>query len=272
MTIKDLQRIVLTSPESKAEDSPAMKELLKRTRDKRFWWIGYEKDHTRRYKETKGNCCFNHIIVRPRKNGEEKPFFDYQYSIYKALFNPSFINFRSASPEEAEKYRKLMIEAELKSQTMTGNIRQTHLDVLAQKGNELIYPFKVKHVAILKASKTGITEFCLRIIAWLCIRNDELRGSQMIIFTGPRLELAVSLINRIKDLFKVHGMTFTEKETVLNLNGVRIEAFRSHHADSARGLPNVSLIFADECSFFPDREKDNVMILCFEMYLSLTHT
>ena len=42
--------------------------------------------------------AFNHIIGLPKKNGEEKEFYDYQYSIYKALFIPSFVNFRPASP------------------------------------------------------------------------------------------------------------------------------------------------------------------------------
>jgi hypothetical protein len=60
-------------------------------------------------------------------------------------------------------------------------------------------------------------------------------------------------------LFKPLGITFTDKETVLNLNGVRIEAFPSHHATTARGLPNVSLIFVDEASFIPDREATEIM-------------
>jgi hypothetical protein len=92
-----------------------------------------------------GNCCFSHIIGLPLKNGQPQPFWDYQYSIYKALFTPAFINFRPANPEEEEKYRKLLIDAELKSQTKSENIKQTHQDILNQKGNELIYPFKVKH-------------------------------------------------------------------------------------------------------------------------------
>lgn len=99
----------------------------------------------------------------------------------------------------------------------------------------------------------------------------------MIIFTGPRLELAVSLINRIKDLFKP-DITFQEKETVVTLNGVRIEAFPSHHSDSARGLPNISFIYVDEASFIPDREKDNVLDICLrnipksDPYICITST
>jgi hypothetical protein len=57
--------------------------------------------------------------------------------IYKALFIPSFVNFRPASPEEYEKYRKLMIDAELKSKAKSENIKQTHQDILNQKSKEI---------------------------------------------------------------------------------------------------------------------------------------
>ena len=126
--------------------------------------------------------------------------------------------------------------------------------------NRLIYPKRVKHLAILKASALGITELILRFVAWICLKDDSLKGSQIIIIVGPRLELAVSLINRLKDLFKGgYDITFPDKETVINLNGTRIECFPSHHVDSARGLPNISLIYVDESSFIPDREINNCM-------------
>jgi hypothetical protein len=213
--IKDLKRIVLDSPETKAEDSPAMKELLKRTRDKRFWWIGNAGEHSRRFKQSNGNCCFNHIIGLPTKNREEKGFFDYQYSIYKALFLPSFVNFRPASPEEYEKYRKLMIDAELKSQSKKGNIKQTHQDILNLKGKELIYPFKVKHLWIKKATGLGITELLIRIMVWLAVKNDDYKNSQMVVVTGPNQDLAIKIIKRMKGLFEPHGITFDSKEIVL---------------------------------------------------------
>jgi hypothetical protein len=48
------------------------------------------------------------------------------------------------------------------------------------------------------------------------------------------------------------GLTvFDTKETVIELNGVKIEAFPSHHLDAMRGLPNVSFILLDEADFFP---------------------
>jgi hypothetical protein len=258
VTIRDLQRIVLTSDQSTAEDSPAMKELLKRTRDKRFWWIGNASEHTRRYKLSNGNCCFNHIIGLPKKNGQEKGFFDYQYSIYKALFISSFVNFRSPTPEEETKYKKLLMEAELKSQTKSENIKQTHLNVLAQKGNELIYPFKVKHVWIKKATGLGITELLIRIMCWLCLRNDDYKNSRMVVVTGPNQDLAIKIIKRMKSLFEPHGITFDSKETVLNLNGCSIEAYPSNHIDAFRSLTNPKFILLDECDFIPKHQQEDV--------------
>lgn len=46
-------------------------------------------------------------------------------------------------------------------------------------------------------------------------------------------------------------LEFDTRETVLELNGVHIEAYPSHHLDSMRGLPNVSFILLDEADFFP---------------------
>jgi hypothetical protein len=38
--------------------------------------------------KTNGNCCFNHIIELPKKQGEEKPIFDYEkLPSYDSLFS-----------------------------------------------------------------------------------------------------------------------------------------------------------------------------------------
>ena len=106
-----------------------------------------------------------------------------------------------------------------------------------------------KHVWIKKATGLGITEFMLRYIAWLCLRDDKLKGSHICLVTGPRIDLAITLIDRIKGLFPT--VRFDTKETVVPLNGVKIEAFLSHHLDAMRGLTNVSFILLDEADFFP---------------------
>lgn len=58
-----------------------------------------------------------------------------------------------------------------------------------------------KHVWIKKATGLGITEFMLRYMAWLCLRDKTLEGSQMSIVTGPRIDLAIGLIDRLKRFF-----------------------------------------------------------------------
>ena len=108
-----------------------------------------------------------------------------------------------------------------------------------------------KHLWVLKSTGLGITEFFLRVIAWLCTKDDSLKGSQVCIVTGPRVELSIALIDRLKALFYSLGVVFANKETVLDLNGVRIEVYPSHHLDSMRGLANVSFILLDEADFFP---------------------
>ena len=59
-----------------------------------------------------------------------------------------------------------------------------------------------KHVWIKKATGLVITEFMLRYMSWLCLRNDKLQNPQMCIVTGPHIELAITLINRMKGLFE----------------------------------------------------------------------
>jgi hypothetical protein len=109
-----------------------------------------------------------------------------------------------------------------------------------------------KYLWIKKATGLGISEFMLRFMAWLCLKENTLSGSQMCIVTGPRIDLAIALIDRMKKLFTGKYLsTFDTKETVIELNNVKIEAFPSHHLDAMRGLPNVSFILLDEADFFP---------------------
>lgn len=91
---------------------------------------------------------------------------------------------------------------------------------------------QLKHVWIKKATGLGITEFMLRYMAWLCLRNNDLNSTQMCIVTGPRIDLAITLIDRIKKLFTNSQVSFDSKETVVELNGVHIEAYSSLGCDA----------------------------------------
>ena len=114
-----------------------------------------------------------------------------------------------------------------------------------------------KHIWIKKATGLGVTEFMLRYMAWLCLNDAHLVGKQMCIVTGPRIELAITLINRMKRLFERFKLSFDTKETVIELNGVHIEAYPSHHLDSMRGLTNVSFIYIDKADFFPPGQQQD---------------
>jgi hypothetical protein len=111
------------------------------------------------------------------------------------------------------------------------------------------------HIWIKKATGLGITEFMLRYMAWLCMKDDKLNGSQMCIVTGPRIDLSIALVDRIKNLF--WDITFETKDSIVELNGVKVEAFPSHHLDAMRGIPNVSFILLDEGDFFPPGEQQD---------------
>jgi hypothetical protein len=57
--------------------------------------------------------------------------------------------------------------------------------------------FKHKHLWVKKSAGLGVTEFFLRLMAWLCLRNDDYKNSQMYIVTGPNIDIAIKLIKRM---------------------------------------------------------------------------
>jgi hypothetical protein len=124
--------------------------------------------------------------------------------------------------------------------------------------NTLNYSFKHKHLWVKKATGLGVTEFFLRLMAWLCLRNNDYKNSQMCIVTGPNIDIAIKLIKRMKALFepKLH-VTFDSKETV-ELNGCSIEAYTSNHIDAYRALDNPKFILIDEGDFFRKGEQEDV--------------
>lgn len=99
----------------------------------------------------------------------------------------------------------------------------------------------------------------LRFMAWLCLKDDDYKNSQMVIVTGPNQELAIKLIKRMKGLFQDKlDVTFDSKETVLELNGCNIEAYPSNHIDAFRSLTNPKFILLDEGDFMPKFQQDEV--------------
>ncbi|HJT48286.1 MAG TPA: DEAD/DEAH box helicase family protein [Nitrososphaeraceae archaeon] len=200
MTFKDLKKKV------RLEVTQQQSRLFERLQNKPFWiWnIG---EHKQEDIKTNGDCCFNHVVGLPQKDGIDKPLYDYQKILFEFL--------------------------------------------VSQNNN--------KHLWIKKATGLGISEFMLRFMAWLCLKDNLLSGSRMSIVTGPRIDLAIALIDRMKKLFASSNniAAFDTKETVIELNNVKIEAFPSHHLDAMRGLPDVSFILLDEADFFPPGQQQD---------------
>ena len=230
MTFKDLQKVVESQPEYQSQQStPEIEQLIQRLRTKAqgvFWqWV--RATHKDRDRITKGDCCFQHLIGLPKKNGVELPLFDYEFMLYRALLQPSYLNanpkFKVGTPEH------------------------------------VMHKFKEKHLFLKKATGLGCSEFFLRFMAWLCLKDDDCQNCQMVIVTGPNQELAIKLIKRIKGLFADKlGIIFDSKETVLELNNCRIEAYPSNHIDAFRSLTNPKFILIDEGDFMPQFQQDEV--------------
>jgi hypothetical protein len=124
--------------------------------------------------------------------------------------------------------------------------------------NSLSHDFQYKHLWVKKATGLGVTEFFLRLMTWLCLKDDTYRNSQMCIVTGTNQDIAIKLIKRMKSLFEPHNINFANKETVLELNGCTIEAFPSNHLDAYRALDNPKFILLDEADFFRKSEQEDV--------------
>jgi hypothetical protein len=213
VTFKDLQKLV------QSQSGPEQYQLLQRLRDKPFWYWDQTK-HKQKDRVSKGDCCFNHIIGLPEKEGVRKPMFDYEKMLYKALLEPVYFNSTSY--------------------------------------NDIAQLFKLKHLWVKKATGLGVTEFMLRFMAWLCLKDYSYTNSQMVTVTGPNQELAIKLIKRMKALFAGLGITFDSKETVLDLNGCTIETYPSNHIDAFRSLTNPKFILIDEGDFFRKNEQEDV--------------
>jgi hypothetical protein len=123
-----------------------------------------------------------------------------------------------------------------------------------QHGKSKTYPALWQ--VVKKATGLGITEFMLRLMAWLCLKDDNYRNSQMVIVTGPNIDISVKLIQRMKQLFD--PISFDSKETMIELNGVTIEAYPSSHLDAHRALDKPKFILLDEADFFRKGEQQDV--------------
>ena len=115
-----------------------------------------------------------------------------------------------------------------------------------------------KHLWIKKATGLGVSEFIIRIMLWLCVKDDDYKGMKMCIVTGPNMDIAKTLIRRMRNVIKDYKNFEFEEEKAdkLVVNGVSIQAYPANHIDSYRGLDMVKFIFLDEADFFRKGEEE----------------
>jgi hypothetical protein len=192
---------------------------------------------------------FAESIAQLRDQKELPPQQDIDFPEYRGL---TFEDFWKALPHKLDYFD---YEAEL-------------CDILEHP--EQFPPEQRKHLWVKKATGLGITEFMIRYIAWKCLKDDEWRDRQVdvnvVIIVGPRIDLAITIMNRLKKLFGDHD--FKSKETALILNSNRIEVFPSHHLAPARGL-NPQFVFLDEADFFPPQMQQEARMVS-ERYIAKT--
>jgi hypothetical protein len=111
-------------------------------------------------------------------------------------------------------------------------------------------------IYVLKATGIGFSDLTLRYMCWKAHTgiSSQYSNSQMVIVTGPNIELATKQITRIRSLYNdLLGVQFSSEKTkvILPPHNVTIQAYPSHNVASMRGLPKVSIVFIDEGDFFP---------------------
>ena len=108
-----------------------------------------------------------------------------------------------------------------------------------------------KLFAVLKATGIGMTEFLIRIMAWLAVHSKRFMGKRFAIIAGIRMHIAEDIINRFINLF--HRFPFLgikQSKARTMINNVLIEAYPAVNLDAMRSFHDLEFVFVDEAEFF----------------------
>jgi hypothetical protein len=81
IVFKDLQKLV-----SVQQRENTRKALFQRLQGKPFW-IWDKQQHKQEDIKTDGDCCFNHIIGLPQKDGIDKPVYDIKIEAFPSIIS-----------------------------------------------------------------------------------------------------------------------------------------------------------------------------------------
>jgi hypothetical protein len=80
VTFKELKKRVSIGLEVTLQQSKLSERLLNKP-----FWIWNTDEHKQADIRTNGDCCLNHIIGLPQKDGHDKPLYDYEQIIFDTL-------------------------------------------------------------------------------------------------------------------------------------------------------------------------------------------
>lgn len=118
---------------------------------------------------------------------------------------------------------------------------------------------KYRLVACIKSRASGISEVTLRYLEWLCLKDNKLAGTQIIIAASAAEEQTLSFMRRIRAHLEPILGTFASREKTIILNNVRMQTVPAHNLLQIRGQSSVSAIVLEESSFWHPNEESEIL-------------
>lgn len=128
-----------------------------------------------------------------------------------------------------------------------------------------------KLFAVLKATGLGITEYSVRLMAWLASTSGNYHGQRFAIIAGIRMNISEEIIRRLIKLFdKFTFLNIKRNKAKTMINNVMIEGYPAENVDSLRSFDNLAFILVDEADFF-QRSLQKEVRTVVERYIAKTN-
>lgn len=108
-----------------------------------------------------------------------------------------------------------------------------------------------KLFAVLKATGIGMTEYSIRVMAWMAVTSNRYRGKRFAVIAGIRMNIAQDIINRFVGLFdRFPFLKIRQSKAKTIVNNVVVEGYPAINVDALRSFHNLAFILVDEADFF----------------------
>ena len=125
--------------------------------------------------------------------------------------------------------------------------------------------------AVLKATGIGMTEYIIRVMAWMAVSSNRYKGARFAIIAGIRMNIAEGAIDRFVNLFHRFpflGIKAAKARTIVN--NVTVEAYPAVNLDAMRSFHNLAFVFVDEADFFRKSLQKSIRTV-IERYIAKTN-